>query len=342
MVDNAIRLNGGTFDADLIACNRVAITGGTGFVGEHLAARLQSLNIKTRILTRSNLENSNDVEYFQSDLLTLTTSSAMEFLKDVDVLIHCAGSLTDHDSMQAVHLNSTVILSEAAAKSKIRRFVLLSSVGVYGPRSDCLISEDEEISPVGLYETTKAKADQLLQDLDYLPELDRVILRPTAVFGHEMKNSSLRNLVVAINRKFFFYIGKAGASASYIHVSNVVDALVILALCRQHRATVYNISDCDTLENFVGHIQNGINSSGPVRRVPKFLAIILGGILQLVGSNILTKSRIYNLTSRAFYSSERFKREFGYVVRYPLKQALGDYAQKVVQVNKNEQIFDEK
>ena len=204
MVDNATRLTKNIVNADLIACNRIAITGGTGFVGANLVTRLQSLNIKTRILTRVNLPNSNGAEYFQADLRTLTTSSAMEFLKDVDILIHCAGSLTDHDSMQAVHLNSTVILSEAAAHLKIRRMVLLSSVGVYGPRSDGLITEDDDFAPVGLYETTKAKADQLLQNLDYLPKLDRVILRPTAVFGQEMKNNSLKTLVMAINRKFFF------------------------------------------------------------------------------------------------------------------------------------------
>ena len=342
MINDAMGPLGGIVNADLISCNRIAITGGTGFVGANLVARLQSLNIKIRLLTRSNLPNSNGVEYFQADLRSLTISSAKEFLKDVDVIIHCAGSLTDRDSMQAVHLNSTIILSEAAAQLKIRRFVLLSSVGVYGPRYDGLITEDEDISPVGLYETTKAKADQLLQNLDYLPELDRVILRPTAIFGQDMKNSSLKNLVVAINRKFFFYIGKPGASANYIHVSNVIDALVTLALCAQHRATVYNISDCDTLENFVGIIKNKINCVGPVRRIPKFLAIILGGTFQLVGSNILTKSRINNLTSRAFYSSERFQREFGYVVQYPLREALGDYSQKAAQNNKRLEITHEK
>jgi nucleoside-diphosphate-sugar epimerase len=79
------------------------------------------------------------------------------------------------------------------------------------------------------------------------------ILRPSNVFGPGMLNQSILQMIQTIERGIFFFIGRRGASANYVHVSNVVDALI---LCGRSAADgrTYNISDWCTMEDFVGAI----------------------------------------------------------------------------------------
>ncbi|MDX2479892.1 MAG: NAD-dependent epimerase/dehydratase family protein, partial [Desulfuromusa sp.] len=157
----------------------IAITGGTGFIGENLAMRCLSQGDDVRILSRKvpcERWLSLGVEWHQGDLED--SSCLLPFVDGVDVLYHCAGQLTDAEMMQRLHVEGTRHLIEAAS-GRIGHWVQLSSVGVYGPVSAGEITEESSINPVGEYEITKAESDALVLEAASQARFSCTILRPS-------------------------------------------------------------------------------------------------------------------------------------------------------------------
>jgi nucleoside-diphosphate-sugar epimerase len=180
----------------------VAITGGTGFVGKRLVAQHLANGDVVRVLSRGVHPLVDDrVEYFRHDLGT-SDPVPLTFLSGADVIYHCAAELYDTHKMLATNVEGTKRLIDAA-RSRVRRWVQLSSVGVYGQTAD--VDEDSPEWPRTLYEFSKAKADELVRAAEASEAFEAVICRPTTVYGEEMENQSLYSLIRVINNGLFFY-----------------------------------------------------------------------------------------------------------------------------------------
>ena len=127
------------------------------------------------------------------------------FLDGVDTLYHLAAELRNPAQMEAVNVRGTANLLTAAKRAGVRRWIQLSSVGVYGPPRELLVTEETTPAPANEYERTKLIADRLVQEACHRSDMDYVILRPSNVIGAEMKNGSFFALVKAVSRGRFFY-----------------------------------------------------------------------------------------------------------------------------------------
>lgn len=291
----------------------VAITGARGFIGSRLARAHLDRGDEVRALTRR-------VERLQPNVagcisfrgnLAVAGDIPAGFLDGTDVLYHCAAELRDVQAMEAANVRGTQNLLDTAV-GRVRRWVQLSSVGVYGPCREGEVREDAPLHPSNAYERTKAAADLLLMKTAEAIGLEWTILRPTIVFGSEMPNSSIRQLAAMIRRGLYWHIGVPGASANYIHVENVVHALL---LCGEHPDAVgriFNLSDHRTFEDFICAIADDLNVPAPSKRLPETLARILAVIATWVPGSPLTLSRIDALTGRAQYPIDRIVDELGY------------------------------
>ena len=291
---------------------RVAITGATGFIGRKLAMRHMAQGDQVRVLSRRTPDESGlsaSVHWFSGDLTGVTDLQA--FVADADVLYHCAGEIRDTSRMEALHVDGARRLIEAAS-GRIGRWVQLSSTGTYGQRRSGIVTELSDLKPRGMYEVTKLQSDNLVQAASSSGAFQHVILRPSIVYGAEMPNQSLYNLVSMIRRGWFFFIGKPGASANYIQVDNVVEALLLCAQTPEASGQVYNLSDHRTLEDFVAYIAQSLGCDVPRTRLPEMpiraLAALIGGIPGMP----LTQTRVDALTASAIYSDEKIERELGY------------------------------
>ena len=243
----------------------VAITGGTGFIGKKLVESLVRRGDTIRLLTRHGsitTENPSSVVIYECDLVTVETNKLSTLLDGVDVLYHCAGQLTDPHSMRVLHVDATRNLAEAASQ-KVAHWVQLSSVGVYGPVSEGVISEEAGLNPVGQYEIIKTESDQIVADTANRGGFSYSILRPSNVFGAGMTNKSLLNMITMIDRRLFSYIGRPGASANYIHVNNVVEGLVRCGTMHPAKGRIYNLSDHCTIEHFVEVLAAALGCASP-------------------------------------------------------------------------------
>ena len=306
----------------------VAVTGADGFIGREVIKRLLKSRVKVRILTRNKKVSDDFIDYFQADLEHLSESEALRFLDKVDYVIHCAASMDTSKNLKAINVEATKELFFAADQKKIKKFIFLSSVGVYGLKLAGTITEDQKFNPSGVYEESKALAEKILLNKSLVSNLKRIIVRPSIVYGDNMPNQSLREMIKAIERGYFFYIGKLGAQANYTHVENVADVILLLLFAKQNRYSEYHISENVTMEKFVEIVNSSLGKRMYYARFPLGLVTYFAIILNFFRVRALTPKRIDNLTSRATYTTKRLKKEYNYQPNIKIHEALRTYVQK--------------
>lgn len=307
---------------------KIAITGGTGFVGKKLVLKHLENGDSVRVLTRKSGKYSDlpkAVEIHNADL-SGNSGPLISFVNNSDILYHCAAELNNKKLMYNTHVKGTKKLLDAAS-GRIGRWVQLSSVGVYGPHRTGIINESTPIQPVGEYEVTKARSDEIIMDGGAKNKIKVLILRPSNIFGPTMKNKSLFQLIRMIDRQLFFFIGRPGASANYIHVDNVIDALFKCGNKKALQNQVFNISDYMVLEDFIGIIAKLLNKNEPKFRLPENIVRLTAGLSKVFAKAPLTPARVDALTLRSSYSIEKIKNDLGYSHKKTMKQGLVEMVQ---------------
>jgi len=243
----------------------VAITGATGFIGRALAGVHVAFGDEVRVLSRRRFDPSRAVPgttWCQGDICHPLSPDLFD---GVHTVYHLAAELHDPARMQAVHVDGTANLLAAAA-GRVQRWVQLSSVGVYGPPAAPIVNEETVPAPANEYERTKYAADRRVEDACRSAGLEYAILRPSNVIGAAMQNGSVFALINAVRRGRFFYIGPRGAIATYVHVDDVVRALVACQAAPSGR--VYNLSSDCTWEALIGRIASLTGVRPPRLRLP--------------------------------------------------------------------------
>ena len=168
----------------------IALTGGTGFLGSHIADALLAAGRQVRVAVRA---NSNLQWLTGKPLTTLVTDlsdplACAEFLRGTTGLVHCAGVISGPDEAwyQAGNVQPTICLARAAAKvwssAEPATFVLISSLAAHGPGSLAHPAvEDNPCRPLSAYGRSKRDAEKVL--LSASGEFRRVILRPPSLYG---------------------------------------------------------------------------------------------------------------------------------------------------------------
>ncbi len=300
---------------------KVAITGGAGFIGRKLVAHHLSQGDNVRVLSRRSISEAgltDSAQWYRGDLSG--NDDLRAFVDGADVLYHCAGEIRNESRMENVHVMGTQRLIEAAA-GRVGRWVQLSSTGAYGRQRDGIITEQTTLNPRGIYEVTKVKSDELVKAASTNGDFQHVILRPSIVYGAGMNNQSLYGLISMVWRGWFFFIGKPCAYANYIHVDNVVEALMLCGKMSEAEGQVYNLSDHCTLDYFITIIAELLGRDVPRARLPESSVRGLAKLFGSIPGVPLTQARVDALTSRVIYSSEKIERELGY--RHPISMEDG-------------------
>lgn len=118
-----------------------------------------------------------------------------QLLAGVDVVFHLAGIAHQRaqDSVYArVNHQATLALARASAAAGVKCFIFLSSVKAMGPAQGDAVRNEEELSaPTNAYGLSKLQAEHDLRTAFCHSEMSVVILRPSLVYGAELKGNLL-------------------------------------------------------------------------------------------------------------------------------------------------------
>jgi nucleoside-diphosphate-sugar epimerase len=187
---------------------RIAITGGTGFVGGHLAARLDPAD--TMVISR---RTGVDVE---------NVDALADAFAGCDVVVHAAGINREIGSQtfQRVHVDGTRAVVAAAKRAGVKRIVMVSFLRA---RPDCGSG----------YHETKWAAEELIRQSG----IDHTILKASMMYGHG------DHMVDHVSRAVktwpvFATVGYRERTVRPIPIDDFVDVMLAAAEGRIPEATV--------------------------------------------------------------------------------------------------------
>jgi nucleoside-diphosphate-sugar epimerase len=166
----------------------VAISGGAGFLGLHLARRLVADGHEVRTLDLAPLDDAaleGRVDEQHGDVRV--PADARRLVAGADVLVHAAAALpiqVTRAAIRSVNVEGAAVTFAAAAEAGVRRVVLISSTAVYGVPERHPIHEDDPLVGVGHYGESKIEAERLC-DAFARRGLETVIVRPKTFVGPE-------------------------------------------------------------------------------------------------------------------------------------------------------------
>ena len=187
---------------------KLAITGGTGFVGSHLVDAALAAGQEVKALARREQPARKGLEWISG---SLEDREPLERLVDeADAVIHVAGVInsTTAAGFELGNVGGTLAMLAAATAGGVRRFVHVSSLAAREPR-------------LSLYGASKARAEELVHGSG----LDWAIVRPPAVYGPGDKET----LELFRMAKLGLMLMPPRGRLSLIHVGDLARLLLALA-----------------------------------------------------------------------------------------------------------------
>lgn len=203
----------------------LALTGSTGFIGQHLLRELPKRGYRLRVLLRRPTSlPTNTASAVIGDIARPRNMAAA--LQDVDAVIHSAGlahtmSGIPEDDYRVINTEATINLARAAGRAGAKRFIFLSSIRAQtGPSADGVLTEALEPRPTDAYGRSKLAAEQGLAELD----IDWVALRATLAYGPGVKGN-MAELMRLARSPWPLPLGGLRARRSLLAVENLLAAI---------------------------------------------------------------------------------------------------------------------
>jgi len=164
---------------------KVLITGGTGFLGKHLADALLQRKADIHIIDfRKPTNEISGGNFTEADIRD--RDKVLDLCKGMDIVFHLAalpsiarGKFREY---YAVNVLGTKNILEAAYISKVKKFVYVSSSTVYGIPEEFPLKETSKVHPLGKYSRTKLEAENLCREF-IKRGLNVSIIRPRVIIG---------------------------------------------------------------------------------------------------------------------------------------------------------------
>lgn len=241
---------------------KCAILGGAGFIGSNLIEVL--LDQGSQVLSVDNycsgtighiskyLSNKN----FECASLDISnTDDLSTLLNGFDTVIHLASNPDIAraqiepriDFLSGTSLTESVL--EASRKSNVKTVLYASGSGVYGDQGIALLDEKSSVSPISTYGASKLAGEGLMAAYSHMFEIKTISFRFANVVGpnqtHGVGFDFLNKL--KSNPKHLEILGDGLQSKPYVHVLDVISAILIAERESEQISEIYNVSYRDAL-----------------------------------------------------------------------------------------------
>ncbi|WP_316929853.1 NAD-dependent epimerase/dehydratase family protein [Sphingobacterium sp. T2] len=223
---------------------RVAIIGGSGFVGTRLLERLrQQEGYSLKNIDKAPSELFKEITHIAN---VLDEEKITALLKDTDLVVLLAAEHRDDVTPVSLYYDVNVQgmrnTLKAMEANGVKRLVFTSSVAIYGLDKD---NPDESFpaDPFNHYGKSKWEAEQVLQEWYKTHEDWNInIVGPTVIFG-ERNRGNVYNLLHQIASGKFMMVGKGNNEKSMSYVGNVVAFIQFLIEQYREGYHVFNYVD---------------------------------------------------------------------------------------------------
>jgi dihydroflavonol-4-reductase len=314
---------------------KALVTGGTGFVGSHLARRLLERNAEVRCLVRpaSRLDNLKDlpVEFMTGDLRD--TDSIKRAVRGTHVVYHCAADYRlwckAPREMYESNVDGSRNVMRAAFDERVERVVYTSTVGALGLNADGTPADEQ--TPVSLddmighYKRSKFLAEAEVRSWA-ARGLPVVIVNPSTPVGElDIKPTPTGKIIVDfLKRKMFGYVD---TGMNLIDVRDCAEGH-ILAAERGRAGERYILGGTNlTLKEMFDALAEVTDIPSPTMQVPHWVAEGYARLENFWAIQVARRAPDVPVESvrmsrhRMWFDSEKAVRELG-LPQHPIAGAL--------------------
>lgn len=312
------------------------VTGSTGFIGAALVKHLSKMGWKVHAFYRSEKKS----EKIKFDHVTLykgsimNPSDVMAAMKGCDVVFHLAAFAgvwsRDRKKYDKINCGGTQNVLTAALDLHIKKVVVTSTAGVFGPSQSGSVNEnaEREVTFFNQYEASKSRMEKIV--FDYATKgLDVTIVNPTRVFGPGLlseSNSVSKMIGLYLEGKFRFLPGNGKSKGNYVFIEDIVKGHVLA--CEKGETGERYILGGENLSyiEFFNRVSRISGIERKMIRLPLFLMLMISGGMLFSAKVLNIKPLITPPWVRRYnynweLSSDKAINELGYSIT-PFDEAL--------------------
>ena len=275
----------------------VLVTGASGFIGRHVAPALTREGWAVRRAVRQPSGNNEEVVIESIGPVTDWTAA----LAGVDAVVHLAARVHHPNEEHAVKLyrdvniEGTLHLARSAAKAGVRQFIFVSTVLVHGRSNDgrAPFSENDVLTPRGLYGMSKAAAEAGLKTLTQDGDMHITVIRPPLVYGAGAKGN-FALLVKAVRRGIPLPFAAIRNHRAFVSVENLSSFILQRLAHADKDFDIFLVADQEQVSTpeFVERLARAAGTSPKLFLMP---TSILGALLRASGRQEACDSLIGSL-----------------------------------------------
>lgn len=339
---------------------KIALIGGSGFIGTQLAKQLLNQGHEIRILDLT--PSATYPEHFHRADIT-DRQSLIDGLHDIDAIYHLAAAHRDDISPKSIYYDVNVTgtqnVVDAADHHGIKHIIFTSSVAVYALNAQDS-KESDTPAPFNDYGASKLQAEGVLTKwyeshhstdhhaTDQYATL--TMIRLVATFGPGNKGNVF-TLINQIKGGKFLMIGRGKNQKTIAYVENVAQFMAHLLSCphlakdetklsNSNRLAIFNYADKPdlTMIDMVKTIRKYFGMSPNFVKVPYAIGLMGGYCFDLLSALTgkkfpISAIRVQKFCANTIVNSDKMRKDTGFTPAYSLEEGLkamieADFTQK--------------
>jgi nucleoside-diphosphate-sugar epimerase len=306
---------------------KIAITGGAGFLGLHLASFLSKKSIDLTLVDIAEFDKKEYSGKYRLGVCDIRNKNKLEnLIKGQDVIVHAAAALPlwKEKDIYTTNVDGTKNILELANKYKIKRVIFISSTAVYGVPKKHPIEESDLRIGIGAYGKSKIMAEDLC--FDAIEKGQNVtILRPKTFLGTGRLGVFEILFDWIHDGKRIPVIGNGRNSYQLLDVDDLVEAIYKFSL-KQNKSYngAFNIGaeKFDTVEKDLNKLFKFAKSGSGIFSTPALLAKKALWFFEKIRVSPLYQWVYDTADKDSFVSIEKLKKTLNWKPKYSNSEAL--------------------
>lgn len=289
---------------------KILLTGSSGYLGSAILKTLaQRRNFKITTIDRI---YDAKFAHFKQIIGDLNERRTYSQIKEVifDLIIHVAGYVpktVEDDREEKCEKGNVAATVHLLKNIKCKKFLYISTCEVYGYQKDFkkIISEKNLPNPLSNYAKSKAMAEKCCTELCADRNIDLCILRMATIIGAgDFIDRAIPNFISAALKGINLRItGNGRQERDYLYIIDAAQAIALAA--NSFFPGLYNVSS-----------GRGVSISSAAGLIKE----LTGAKSKIIYLN--PKSLVNNSTAKIIFDNTKFKKQFGFTVKFALPAAI--------------------
>ena len=266
-----------------LAGKRIAIIGGSGFIGHHMALEMKAQGADVHVIDSLNV---NSMLFLYSDSCSLEEkkfyrniiTSRLDLLENSNIPIHVQDAREYHGLSRILsNLKPQVIVHLAAVAhanrsnkdpyttfdhslrtlensldyargATLERFVFYSSSMVYGNFTSGEVEETTECNPIGIYGALKFAGEKIVIAYNQVFDLPYTIIRPSALYGERCISRRVNQIFIekAFENQTIKINGDGSDRLDFTYVKDLVQGTILSIVRPEGKNEIFNLTYGDS------------------------------------------------------------------------------------------------